>query len=142
MKEVQCKQNDFWESVGVPSRGEKLYQAIHRGFRYEVFSNLADISGLKKKQLAEINTIPQASLNRRYKSGYFTEAESDRLYRCAELYKAALDLFEGNDKRARIWMKTSIIGLGGKKPIEMLRTSAETEAVLDLIGRLEYGIFA
>lgn len=138
----KAKQNTFWESVGLPPRGEKLYKAIHDGFSCDVFINLADISGLEKKQLAKITTIPPASLNRRYKQGYFTEAESDKLYRYAELYKAALDLFEGQHAKTQIWLKTPHIGLGGKKPIEMLRTSAEMEAVLELIGRLEHGVFA
>lgn len=141
MKQAQYKQDDFWKSVSVPQRGERLYQAIHKGFSCEVFNKLADISGMEKKQLAKITAISPASLNRRYKSGFFTEAESDRLYRCAALYKAALDLFEGNNIRARVWIKTPVAGLGGKSPIEMLRTSAETEAALDLIGRLEHGVF-
>lgn len=141
MKQAQYKQDDFWESASVPQRGERLYQAIHKGFSWEVFSKLAEILGLEKKQLAKVTNISPASLSRRHKSGFFTEAESDRLYRCAALYKAALDLFEGNHKKANIWIKTPVVGLGGKSPIEMLRTSAETEAALDLIGRLEHGVF-
>ncbi|WP_100551017.1 type II RES/Xre toxin-antitoxin system antitoxin [Caedibacter taeniospiralis] len=139
---TSVKQGDFWAFVGMPSRGQDLYQAIHNGFSCDVFSKLAVISGLEKKQLAEITTIPSASLNRRFKSGFFTEAESDRLYRYAEVYKATLDLFEGHNEKAKSWLQTSVAGLGGKRPVEMLRTSAETEAVLDLIGRLEHGVFA
>jgi uncharacterized protein (DUF2384 family) len=33
-------------------------------------------------------------------------------------------------------------GLGGARPAEMIATSAGTDAVLDLIGRLEHGVFA
>lgn len=138
----QANQSNFWDSVGIPSRGEKLYQAIHDGFSCEVFSKLAAISGMEKNQLAKITTIAPASLSRRYKSGFFTEAESDRLYRYAEVYRAALSLFEGNNQKTHHWLTSPITGLGGKKPIEMLRTSAETRAVLDLIGRIEHGVFA
>ncbi|GGF97994.1 MULTISPECIES: type II RES/Xre toxin-antitoxin system antitoxin [Cysteiniphilum] len=137
----QSNQNNFWDAVGIPSRGERLYQAIHEGFSCEVFSKLADISGIEKNQLAKITTIAPASLNRRYKAGFFTEAESDRLYRYAEVYKSALNLFEGHDQKALHWLMSPVNGLGGRKPIEMLRTSAETKAVLDLIGRLEHGVF-
>ncbi|MBK2124678.1 type II toxin-antitoxin system Xre/ParS family antitoxin [Fangia hongkongensis] len=137
-----ANQNNFWDAVGIPSRGERLYQAIHDGFSCEVFSKLADISGMEKNQLAKITTIAPASLSRRYKSGFFTEAESDRLYRYAEVYKSALNLFEGSQHKAHHWLTSPVIGLGGKKPIDMLRTSAETKAVIDLIGRLEHGVFA
>ncbi|MHC9037670.1 antitoxin Xre/MbcA/ParS toxin-binding domain-containing protein [Cobetia marina] len=33
-------------------------------------------------------------------------------------------------------------GLGGRRPVEMVATTAGAEAVLDLIGRLEHGVFA
>ncbi|WP_235826826.1 type II RES/Xre toxin-antitoxin system antitoxin [Facilibium subflavum] len=142
MKEEKIRKNEFWTLVGIPSRGEPLYRAIHNGFSYEVFEKLAGISGLEKKQLAKITIISPASLNRRYKSGSFTEVESDKLYRYAELYKAALDLFEGNNKKATLWLRTPLVGLGNKKPVDMLRTAAETEAVLDFVGRLEHGVFS
>ena len=29
MKQAQYKQDDFWKSVSVPQRGERLYQAIN-----------------------------------------------------------------------------------------------------------------
>jgi putative toxin-antitoxin system antitoxin component (TIGR02293 family) len=116
MTATSLKQSDFWALVGMPSRGRDLYQAIHDGFSCNVFSKLAAISGLEKKQLAEITTIPSASLKRRFKSGFFTEAESDRLYRYAEVYKATLDLFEGDNEKLqtavqysfRDLMKTSL----------------------------------
>jgi putative toxin-antitoxin system antitoxin component (TIGR02293 family) len=39
------------------------------------------------------------------------------------------------------WMSTPVRGLG-KCPIDMLETRVETQAVLDLIGRLENGVLA
>ncbi len=69
-------------------------------------------------------------------------AESDRLYRFAELFKAALDLFEGDAESARAWLFKPNVGLGGRRPVEMSATSAEYQTVLNLIGRLEHGVTA
>ncbi|PAJ76260.1 antitoxin [Pseudoalteromonas sp. NBT06-2] len=132
----------FWGKVGFPARGPKLHQALHDGFPFDVYSKLAKLSGLDKSDLASATVIASATLQRRAKSGKFNRDESDRLYRFAEVFKAALDLFEGNNDSASLWLKSQVRGLGNKRPVDMLATSAETEAVLDLIGRLEHGVFA
>ncbi|NRD74083.1 DUF2384 domain-containing protein [Shewanella sp. VB17] len=132
----------FWQLVGLPARGTRLYTALHNGLPFEIYAKLAHISGLEKSELANATVIASATLQRRAKAGKFNKDESDRLYRFAEVYKSALDLFEGHAKDASTWLKSPVRGLGGKRPIEMLSTSAETEAVLNLIGRLEHGVFA
>jgi putative toxin-antitoxin system antitoxin component (TIGR02293 family) len=134
--------SSFWEQVGIPSRGSQLHQALLKGIPYSVFKKLALIAGLEHKELARYVVIPQATLHRRAKQGRFKVDESDRLYRFAEIFKAATDLFEGDKNRAHQWLLNPVRGLGGRRPVEMLTTSAEVEAVLDLIGRLEHGVFA
>ena len=37
--------------------------------------------------------------------------------------------------------KSNVRGLGNKKPLNMLGTSAESQALLSLIGQLEKGVF-
>jgi hypothetical protein len=51
------------------------------------------------------------------------------------------DLVLENDvATAAEWMSTSVRGLGSRRPLDMVRTSVETKAVCDLIGRLEQGV--
>ncbi|WP_233266249.1 type II RES/Xre toxin-antitoxin system antitoxin [Cobetia sp. L2A1] len=99
-------------------------------------------SGLESKELARYVVIPPATLKRRADTGYFKPAEGDRLYRFAEVYKSAVDLFEGDKAKAKEWLLSPVRGLGGRRPVEMVATTAGAEAVLDLIGRLEHGVFA
>lgn len=132
----------FWQQIGLPARGRKLHELLHEGVEYRVYPRLAQVSGIEQKALARYVDIPSATLSRRAKSGRFKMAESDRLYRFAELFKAALDLFEGDAEGARAWLLKPNIGLGGRKPIEMSATSAEYQTVLNLIGRLEHGVSA
>lgn len=132
----------FWKAVGMPSRGAKLHQALREGIPYAVCAKLAALAGLELKELARYVVIPQATLQRRARLGRFRVDESDRLYRFAEVLKAATDLFEGDKERARLWLLRPARGLGGRCPVEMIATSAEAGAVLDLIGRLEHGVLA
>jgi len=136
------KQEGFWQQIGIPSRGPKLYKVLHEGLPFSIYGKLAKISGLERTELACAAVIASATLQRRSKSGKFNTDESDRLYRFAKVFKAALDLFEGEQKTTTNWLKGRVHGLGNKAPIEMLSTAAETEAVLNLIGQLEHGVFA
>ncbi|MDR5899588.1 DUF2384 domain-containing protein [Halomonas vilamensis] len=133
---------DFWLSIGLPSRGASLHETLHQGIPFHVYTKLVAISGLESKKLAKYLVIPPATLQRRAKAGRFKVDEGDRLYRFAEVYKCAIDLFEGDKEQARKWLLNPVRGLGGKHPADMISTSAGAEAVLDLIGRLEHGVFA
>ncbi|RMV73159.1 putative toxin-antitoxin system antitoxin component [Pseudomonas coronafaciens pv. atropurpurea] len=136
------RQDDFWEDLGIPVRGARLYTALHSGLPYEVFERLAHYTDLNRSTLAEHLGIAPATLQRRLKVRRFNAEESDRLFRLAAVYKAALDLFEGDTEATRLWLANPVHGLGNSRPLEMLATSAETQAVLDLIGRLEHGVVA
>lgn len=132
---------DFWSDLGIPNDATELHAAIHEGFHYAVYANLAAILGMDRKELAKYAMIPQTTLQRRYKSDRFSADESDRLYRMAEVTKAALDLFEGNAEQARHWLANPALALGGRRPLDMLSTSAEAGSVLTAIGRIEYGVY-
>ncbi|MFJ3368002.1 antitoxin Xre/MbcA/ParS toxin-binding domain-containing protein [Pseudomonas sp. NPDC086251] len=56
------------------------------------------------------------------------------------VFEQALSLFEDNVAAATESMSSPARGLGSKRPLEMLRTRVESNAVLDLIGRLQRGI--
>jgi len=134
------KKKTFLGEIGIPSRGAKLNAAINAGFKYAVYTKLADVSGIQKIDIAAAALITRPTLNRRAKSGQFNRGESDRLYRFAKVFTAATELFEGNKSKAREWIQKPVRGLGGQRPIEMVGTTAESETVLDLINRLEHGI--
>ena len=133
-------QNDLWSWLGIPSRGPRLYEALQKGLPYRVYARLAELTGLSRQELARVVAIAPATLQRRIKSGRFTQDESDRLYRLAQVFSAASDLFEGDTTGAKTWINEPVRGLGAVRPIDMIATSAQTGAVLDLIGRLEHGV--
>ena len=137
----QSRRGSFWVAAGMPARASELHRALHKGLPYSVYNKLAALSGLDKKELARVTVIAPATLQRRAKTGKFNRDESDRLYRFAKVLKAATDLFEGDKEAAKIWLSEPVRGLGGRQPVEMLATSAETGFVLELIGRLEHGVF-
>ncbi|WP_350647159.1 antitoxin Xre/MbcA/ParS toxin-binding domain-containing protein [Pseudomonas sp. HY13-MNA-CIBAN-0226] len=79
---------------------------------------------------------------RRRKAGRFSPMESDCLMALITVFQASLDLFEGDASAATEWMQSPARGHGSLRPIDMVRTRVETNAVVDLIGRLERGVLA
>lgn len=132
----------FWRRIGLPERGVELQKALAAGFPYHVFERLGVATGTDPQDLRTQAGIPRSTLQRREQAGRFTQAESDCLYRIAEVYLAAVGLFAGHELAARHWLSKPTKGLGGAIPTELLQTMAGTELVLDLIGRLEHGVVA
>lgn len=130
----------FWAKIGIPSRGVELHQAVSEGFDFAVAKRLTETTGLPAATILISLKIPPASYERRRQEGRFKPQESDRLYRFAEAFHSAVELFDGDEEAARDWMEKPAIGLGGRRPMDMLKTSAEFESLMDLIGRLEHGV--
>ena len=59
-----------------------------------------------------------------------------------ELRKAATDLFAGDEQSAVEWLNKPAKALNGRMPIDMTGSYAELRLALDLIGRLQHGVFS
>ena len=68
--------------------------------------------------------------------------ESERMGRLADIYEAAVDLFDGDHDAARRWLTSPAYGLGNACPIEFARSDAGALEVRNLIGRLSDGVFS
>lgn len=64
---------------------------------------------------------------------------ASRVWLMAETLIAASDAL-GTKTLAESWMLTPTVGLHGRKPIDLLITTQGAQLVIDLLGRLEYGI--
>lgn len=134
------KHKDIWYEAGIPRKEAELHKCLETGFPYQVYNKLADISGFSKKDIAKAAVISPATLARRSKAGRFSRDESDRLYRFARVLEAATGFFGGDREAAMDWLTNPVLGLGDRRPVDMLKTSAEADSVVVLIERLKHGI--
>jgi putative toxin-antitoxin system antitoxin component (TIGR02293 family) len=84
--------------------------------------------------------ISSSTWRRRAQAGRLSVQESDRLYRFASALDLALQLFEGDKATAYAWLCRPQRGLANRCAIDLLATTAGTEAICELIGRLEHGV--
>jgi len=132
---------DIWAELDLPNEDAKLREQVSKGFSIKLFNSLASILGVQQKEMREVLNIPLTTFNRRRDKGRFTTKESDRLYSLIETFSRATCLFEGDRRAAVEWMSKMAPSLGDKRPIDMLDCHANTQAVLELITRLEYGVY-
>lgn len=67
---------------------------------------------------------------------------SDQHDRYLQVLNAAKSLYNGDFDAATRWMSRPLQAFGGKAPAAMVATRVETDAVIELIRRLEHGFVA
>jgi len=120
----------------------KLIEKVEAGLPYKTFERLVKLMDVSASELGRVLHIPPRTLIRRKKSGSLSKEESERVLRLSRIVYAALGLFEGNREAAVAWLKRKNRALGRETPLEMSSTEIGGEEVLNLVGRLEHGVFS
>jgi putative toxin-antitoxin system antitoxin component (TIGR02293 family) len=137
---VRVSETDFG-LLGLEELGTaELVRQVSDGFPYGVLDHLRRSVGLSTSSLAQLMGINARTLNRRKREGRLNPDESDRVFRLARVYAKALGLFEGDLSKARRWLSTPKVALGGETPLDYARVEVGAQEVLDLIGRIEHGV--
>jgi len=133
--------NRVFESLGIKATRPALVEEIRKGLSVSVISKMVKELDVSQRSLLKVLDVSTATLTRRRQDRKrLNLQESDRVYRIANVYRAAVQLFEGNRDHARQWLNQPAKALGGQTPFELLDTEAGADEVLDLIGRLEHGV--
>jgi putative toxin-antitoxin system antitoxin component (TIGR02293 family) len=66
--------------------------------------------------------------------------QSGRVWRFAEVLAKATDLL-GSQKQAEQWLDSPALGLGRRRPLDLMATPAGLDMIENYLGRLEYGVY-
>jgi putative toxin-antitoxin system antitoxin component (TIGR02293 family) len=113
---------------------------VRGGLPARVLDALATNLKLTRTELAAALGIAERTLARRRKEGVFTAEESAKLLRLARVARRASEVFESGEP-ALDWLKRPNRALGGERPLSLLDTDIGAENVLDVLGRIEHGVF-
>ena len=123
------------------SRTVELIDQVQHGLSFKALLSLEAMSGMTDFEIASMIGIPARTLARRRVAGKLAPDESERLLRIATVFEQAVGLFEGDVPAALAWLRTPKKALGQQSPWTYARSELGAREVLDLIGRLEYGVF-
>lgn len=119
---------------------DQLISQLKEGLSTDSFDKLKRRLNISDNVLSRIVQIPKRTLNRRREGGRLRSDESERILRLAQVYDMALDVF-GSQKKAETWLKKPARGLGGKVPLEYADTDLGAHEVINLLGRIDHGVF-
>jgi putative toxin-antitoxin system antitoxin component (TIGR02293 family) len=117
-----------------------LHQAAERGLHVLVIEMLGKSLNASREDLLNALALSPRTLIRRQKEGALSSEESDRVLRLARVAAQAEEVLGGREDAVN-WLHRANRSLGGHKPLELVRTDAGSELVVDVLGRLENGVF-
>lgn len=132
---------NIWAELELSSDDAELRGQVKDGLSVKIFHKTTSLMGVTQTRMCKALKMSSSTLQRRKRDGRFTAAESARLYNFIEVFARAIDLFEGDRIAAAEWITKEAPGLGYKRPIDMIDFHINTQAVLDLITRLEHGVY-
>ena len=121
-------------------------EAVEEGLPTEALEAVMEQGTLFWKNLSwkEIGTlvIPRRTFSHRKEKGEpLTAEESDRLVRLVRAVAKAKETFQNEEKASR-WLKKENRALGGRTPLEVLKTESGARLVENVLGRVAHGVYS
>ena len=119
-----------------------MIEKIKEGLPAEAAVALSASLDLPLKAIAKIADISESTLaRRRKKKGRLKADESDRIVRIARLRDRTVEVFE-DEQRANRWLKTPLRALDDHSPLKYAESELGAQEVMNLLGRIEHGVFS
>jgi len=119
---------------------EKI-EMINKGISKKDLEFLKQKSGLGYDQLSQVFDVARATLINKKGNDTFNQSLSEKIVSLADVYSYGYEVFE-DEERFNQWVFRPNKALGGKAPYSFLNSQYGREEVKNLIGRIDYGVYA
>ncbi|MGB3861895.1 MAG: antitoxin Xre/MbcA/ParS toxin-binding domain-containing protein [Candidatus Aminicenantaceae bacterium] len=103
--------------------------------------HLADYLDLTLSQMADLLPITERTIQRYSEDQHFSPSVSEHILQIAECTAVGIKVFEEKGKFLA-WLRHPNRALGQQTPMCLLNSRFGSEMVLDVLGRIEYGVFS
>ena len=114
---------------------------IRQGVPMATFNNIMAKTRLSLTEMATIIHTSDRTLRRYEGSDYLSPEHSEKILEIAALYSMGEETF-GNMDTFNKWLNTTHRALGSVKPKDLLDTSIGIRWVMDMLGRIQHGVFS
>lgn len=113
---------------------------VREGFSWATASHAKEALSISDREFASLLEMSPRTLARKKKDQSKLDlVASDRLFRLVRIVSLAKEVLEGREQ-ALSWLNKPQVGLGGRVPMDLIRTEAGAREVEQLLGRIEYGV--
>ena len=114
-----------------------MASAVERGFPVAAIDALRK-NGVTDQAIGELIIKPRTLSHRRAKQSVLTAEESDRAVKIARIRAITQKTFADSAKADR-WLHKELSALGGRRPMELIRTHTGARVVENLLTRIAWG---
>lgn len=118
-----------------------LLNLARKGISKKALNALAKQISLTIEEVAKVLHISERTLQRYTPNTLVKTEYADRAIELARLYERGNEVL-GSNKAFNVWIKSPNFALNGEIPFNLLDTRIGFEMVLNVLGRLEYGVFS
>ncbi|MEX0717765.1 MAG: antitoxin Xre/MbcA/ParS toxin-binding domain-containing protein [Planctomycetaceae bacterium] len=123
-----------------PESDHEFIVAVRSGLPVRAVANVArSLSMTEDEAFHCLGITKRTAARRKAKNERLRDVESERLLRLARVAAKAEDVLGSRDKAVH-WLNRPNLALGGVPPLESLDTDLGFQSVLDVLGRIEYGV--
>jgi len=128
--------------VGAPRSDFEFIRLIRGGLPAKVIECVAESSSLTEDEiLRALRIAKRTAARRKAKATRLKAIESELIYRLSKVMVAATEVL-GDRRKAREWLLAKNRALDGERPIDLLDTSIGFEDVLNVLRRIDYGVYS
>ena len=139
---------DALRAFGAVPAGSRRYSfldindLLNKGIPWAFVFKIARKTGLDGKVVANFlgvsaSTLQRARQNQRKR---MSRNVSENAVRLATLILAAFELADGDERAAMSWLQSPAFSLAGRVPLEEAATDIGAKEVLNIMGRIDWGI--
>ncbi|MFM1702944.1 MULTISPECIES: antitoxin Xre/MbcA/ParS toxin-binding domain-containing protein [Aeromonas] len=129
-------------ALNIPSELLRVHLWIVAGVAPETIPQLAKMVMTDVGTICRLTGISKNTISRKLRTNTpLTIQQGSRVYGVILALDAARSLNENDNTKSIAWLHQPAKGLGGKMPAELLSTSVGVQAVVDLVGRIEHGVY-
>lgn len=118
-----------------------LLQLARKGITKKALLALAKKISLTLEEIATVLHISERTLQRYTPTTLVKTEYADKAIELARLYERGIEVL-GSESAFNGWVKTPNLALGGEIPFNLLDTRIGFNMVLNILGRIEYGVFS
>ena len=118
-----------------------LIELSNKGVTKDALAHLAEFFSFRISQMAALLPVTERTIQRYTAKKHFSRVVSEQILQIAEVAAKGIEVFEDKDKFLS-WMNHPNKALGNRTPLSLLSSRFGAEAVLDELGRIEYGVFS
>jgi len=128
--------------VGSPRSEFEFIKIIRVGLPSKVITSVVKSSAVSEEVICKsLRIAKRTAARRKANSARLKASESELIFRFSRVLVSAKEIL-GNKDKAREWLLTENTALNGERPIDLLDTGIGFEDVMDVLRRIEFGVYS